>query len=65
MNKEELLEKAQLIGKRAVEDIIKEVVIPFLEAKALESENKIDDMVMAAVKPTLLELADDIDGEEG
>ena len=65
---EEQLKKAMLsIGEDAVISLIKNVVRPYAEKYVLESENKIDDILlpfMAQLESALVELADQIDGED-
>jgi hypothetical protein len=62
---DDLKEVAKKEGLNAAENIVRDGVIPFLEAKVQDSENSFDDMAFAAVKPLLLEFVDKIDGEEG
>ena len=64
MTKDEMKAKAKLIGLRALEDIVKEVGIPMLEAKVKEG-NATAKVIYAALKGTLAKAVDSIDGEEG
>ena len=56
------------IGEEAARQVIKELVLPLLEQKILESENKYDDLLLpfkAQLEAMLLQAVDKIDGEEG
>lgn len=56
------------IGEEAAKQVIKELVLPLLEEKILESENKYDDLLLpfkAQLEALLLQAADKLDGEAG
>lgn len=62
--KEQLLELAKKRGIEIAEDALKELgmlVIDVAELAAKESENKIDDVLIAALKGELLSMIDKID----
>jgi TRAP-type C4-dicarboxylate transport system substrate-binding protein len=64
---EKLKDKGMDIAEDAAKDVI-EAVFETAEEVVKETENKYDDLLMAAfpaAKAALLELADKIDGEEG
>lgn len=56
------------IGEEAAKQVIKELVLPLLEEKILESENKYDDLLLpfkAQLESLALSAIDRIDGEVG
>jgi len=53
---------AKKLGLDVAEKIIIEVVIPYLEEQVKKSDNTWDDSLFALAKPTLLELADKLNG---
>jgi len=57
---EKYLEVLKQIGLQASEDLVIKALIPFLEEKVKDSASPIDDIVMAAVKPVLVEFAEKI-----
>jgi len=57
------LEKAKEIQLEAIEKILEEALIPFLEEKIKDSASPIDDMIFAAIKPAILEFIKKIDGK--
>ena len=65
MDKALLIGKAKNIGLGAIEDILKELVIPFIKDKVEDTESKIDDMIFGALEVELLKLIDQLDGEIG
>lgn len=64
MTKDEMMGKAKLIGLRALEDVVKEIGIPYLELKVSEG-NSTAKVVYTALKTTIAKGVDSIDGEEG
>lgn len=63
------MKKAGLnIGEDLIKAVVKDIVRPFAEQKILESENKIDDILLPfldQLEAALLAAADKIDGEVG
>ena len=64
MTKDEALAKAKQIAMRAVEDVVKEVAIPLL-GDYVAKKNATAQLIYAALKGPLDQIADKIDGEEG
>ena len=59
MNYEEIAKK---LGLDVAEKLILEVVIPYLEEQVEKSDNDWDDALLALAKPTLVQLADKLNG---
>jgi len=57
-------DELKAIGLDVTEKIIIKVLIPFLEQKVKDSSNVIDDAILEALKPALIEFVDKLDGEE-
>lgn len=67
MNKEEMQKAMKQIGEDAVVSMIKRIVRPYAEKYIMDSPNKIDDIMlpfMDQLEKAMIELADDIDGED-
>jgi len=64
MNKKEALDKLKKIGMRAVEDMVKDVAMPML-ASYVADKNPTAQLIYAALKGPLDQMADKIDGEVG
>jgi len=59
MNYEDIAKK---LGLNALEESIRDMVIPWLEEKVKSTDNTWDDMLLEKVKPALMELIDKING---
>lgn len=59
-----MISRAKLIGLRALEDVVKEIGIPFLKEKATKGSPTAK-LIWAALETTINEGVDKIDGEVG
>lgn len=64
MDKKAALDKVKKIGMRALEDMVKDVAMPMLASYVAE-KNATAQLIFAALKGPLDQMADKIDGEVG
>lgn len=68
MEKPDLKKAGMSIAEDAVKAAVKDIVRPYAEYYIAQSENKIDDVLlpfMDQLEAAILDVADEIDGEEG
>lgn len=64
MEKAEVVAKLKVIGLRAAEDVVKDIAIPYVRAKAIAGGAGAM-ALWAAIEGAVKKAADGIDGEEG